>query len=950
MKTSPRRGMEVFDFKDDDEPSESIAGKILGKFKNPNSDEPVIVKYDLLECVAQGSSMQTKDVSISSVGVDADDCDFTSGNAILDASVKEIEENTNPTTGCTDNAQQMKFTTLEECSKVQLDNHESRDIFSEAEKTFSDLKSSSTEKNELNSDHSNPPSSDELDDVTSDAEESMSRSSHSNPESEMAEDDVSLNSYALNHCSGDLEMDDMIMTVVLFPDYVIYRDSYCTGPQLTFSKSSIKISYSTTSKYQEDFDIEWDIDDLINIKCQWFQTTETVMIKLQLISRDTFQDDVAHGTSGVDELKIAVVERNWPQKQEEIASLNQKYLAVWDLDPRDWTSATGPSMLLSDMALGTDGDDSPEQMRYFPVFNESFEDVIYPKGDSDAVSISKRDVDLLQPDTFINDTIIDFYIQYLKSQIQHGERHRFHFFNSFFFRKLADLDKDPSSASDGKAAFQRVRKWTRRVQLFEKDFVFIPVNFSLHWSLIVICHPGEVPKSKDEDLDKSLKVPCILHMDSIKGNHAGLKSLMQSYLWEEWKERQRETSDEVSSRFHNLRFVSLELPQQENSFDCGLFLLHYLELFLTEVPVNFSPFKITKSSNFLNVNWFPPSEASLKRTLIQRLIFELLENRSRDVSSSTCSDEDQPSKFPEISENEGVEFISARCSPGLGRQENLTSSQAGQGIEITLLSASSMRNPECVNESSLVLRDLFDPGASTGSLLGHCQSFNEKSSIYHLNGTISPMEEDAETGEQFMFLHSGDAAGLDHMTGVAAQTCDVPYSSKDLGVENYDIGISLQAKCEEINSGNEPPVGASDDSSETCDVAERSSPKTEEENELKSLPVENLECTPEGLVSAPCELLAASATVEGSCCHDIMQSGNENGVPISSFPEYSGMPVSQDSSVATNGIGPCDNVQLIEDGMVIPDSPGEKPAKKQRLSPPTEGEGDIASLAEDSKL
>ena len=44
-------------------------------------------------------------------------------------------------------------------------------------------------------------------------------------------------------------------------------------------------------------------------------------------------------------------------------------------------------------------------------FDEPFEEVIYPKGDSDAVSISKRDVDLLQPDTFINDTIIDFYIK-----------------------------------------------------------------------------------------------------------------------------------------------------------------------------------------------------------------------------------------------------------------------------------------------------------------------------------------------------------------------------------------------------------------------------------------------------------------------------------------------------------------------------------------------------------
>ncbi len=44
-------------------------------------------------------------------------------------------------------------------------------------------------------------------------------------------------------------------------------------------------------------------------------------------------------------------------------------------------------------------------------FDEAVEDVVYPKGDSDAVSISKRDFDLLQPEKFINDTIIDFYIK-----------------------------------------------------------------------------------------------------------------------------------------------------------------------------------------------------------------------------------------------------------------------------------------------------------------------------------------------------------------------------------------------------------------------------------------------------------------------------------------------------------------------------------------------------------
>nr|KAJ0188693.1 hypothetical protein LSAT_V11C900489670 [Lactuca sativa] len=95
-----------------------------------------------------------------------------------------------------------------------------------------------------------------------------------------------------------------------------------------------------------------------------------------------------------------------------------------------------------------------------------------------------------------------------------------------------------------------------------------------------MCHLGEVAKYKDEeDVTELIKVPCVLHMDPIRGSHTGLKGLMQ--------------------RFDNLRFISLELPQQPNSFDCGLFLLHYVELFLEQAPINFNPFKITKSVHFV---------------------------------------------------------------------------------------------------------------------------------------------------------------------------------------------------------------------------------------------------------------------------------------------------------------------------------------------------------------
>ncbi|GJU64133.1 probable ubiquitin-like-specific protease 2B isoform X2 [Tanacetum coccineum] len=116
--------------------------------------------------------------------------------------------------------------------------------------------------------------------------------------------------------------------------------------------------------------------------------------------------------------------------------------------------------------------------------------------------------------------------------------------------------------------------------------------------------------------EKHLWNNCGLHVD-----------MSNEVIKEDWDvERVSETSDDICSKtFDNLRFISLELPQQPNSFDYGLFLLHYVELFLEQAPVNFNPFKISKSVDFLNVDWFPFADATLKRVVIQRLVYDLLE-------------------------------------------------------------------------------------------------------------------------------------------------------------------------------------------------------------------------------------------------------------------------------------------------------------------------------------
>lgn len=912
----------VFDFKEEDELPELEAGKFLGKFKNPNNDDSSALKCELLECVTGETNVQIQGIgNVPCVNADAVDC-APSCNEQMCAPMKIGGEEGNDT-----RAPQMNSTSCEHSPNLEKDNCGFESCISELASRNLCTKGPLLGESQLYSGNLDHPSDNEPVDVNSDADGSMSEGSSSSPASDIALNGVSLNGHMSDQWVDDSEVqDDVNMRVVVSPDYVFYRDKFCSGYLVVFSCTGIKIKDSNACGVPGSFTFEKGIDDIIDIKFQWLQRFGSVEVKLHVISNDVVQDD-ACGTSGIEELKFSFSDCNWSDKLEKITSLNAKYLTLWSVD--------------HDNPVDMDGDNPFGQRHYFPNFDEPFEDVVYPEGDSDAVSISKRDVDLLQPDTFVNDTIIDFYIKYLKNHIQAEEKHRFHFFNSFFFRKLADLDKDPSSISDGKAAFLRVRKWTRKVDIFGKDYIFIPVNFNLHWSLIVICHPGDVASFKVEDLKRSEKVPCILHMDSIKGTHAGLKKLVQSYLCEEWKERHKDTSEDVASKFLNLRFIPLELPQQENSFDCGLFLLHYLELFLAEAPVSFSPLKLKKLSSFLNVDWFPPGEASLKRSLIQKLISELLQNRSR-----FCLDRHQSPRFPENTVNEmRLEFLSEKCSSATAQHGNLSNSQASQRVEITLSGATSVRNLQCGNDSNLVLKELLEPGVTAGSLLAY-QSFGDPSSYYHLNGAVSAREHDIETAEEYGYLASG-SNGFQQITELTPQVGSISFPSRDFGTEaSWNPEICMQGE-QDVDSSE---LSASDDSEDVGiiengpfveDCGHSLEGRTDQPRSLSM----DIGCFTEGLASVPSETLQTLA-VEGPEVPDQMHNRNDitdipscHENPTTSLLEDSNLieqRLSQDSDTIENGKVDGDYAEVTDDNPQT--EPYEQQAAKRLRLTPCEGE------------
>uniref|UniRef100_A0A3P9J8R9 Ubiquitin-like protease family profile domain-containing protein n=1 Tax=Oryzias latipes TaxID=8090 RepID=A0A3P9J8R9_ORYLA len=231
------------------------------------------------------------------------------------------------------------------------------------------------------------------------------------------------------------------------------------------------------------------------------------------------------------------------------------------------------------------------------------------------ITVTREDLACLDAGEFFNDVIIDFYLKYLVVEgVASAVAEATHIFSSFFFRQLSRRRTGaPPPSPYRHRRHQRVKTWTRHLDIFTKDFLFVPVNQDCHWFLVVICFPG-LEEPRQEQLESG--EPCILVMDSLKtSSHDGVCRLLRDYLQVEWEVRRR-TPRLFSA--DSMRGFSCRVPQQDNSSDCGVFLLQFAHSFL-QVSLPLPP---------RLENWFPRQQVRRKREEIRNLILELHQNQS----------------------------------------------------------------------------------------------------------------------------------------------------------------------------------------------------------------------------------------------------------------------------------------------------------------------------------
>ena len=122
--------------------------------------------------------------------------------------------------------------------------------------------------------------------------------------------------------------------------------------------------------------------------------------------------------------------------------------------------------------------------------------LVYPNEDAkDAVTITSEEIARLKEHDFLNDSLVDYYMKVIQNGLPEEVRSRCHFFNSFFYKRLLNSTKsvgarklrNVEAVAEG---YKHVKRWTKNVDIFAKDFIFVPINEHLHWSLMVIYRPG----------------------------------------------------------------------------------------------------------------------------------------------------------------------------------------------------------------------------------------------------------------------------------------------------------------------------------------------------------------------------------------------------------------------------------------------------------------------------
>lgn len=174
------------------------------------------------------------------------------------------------------------------------------------------------------------------------------------------------------------------------------------------------------------------------------------------------------------------------------------------------------------------------------------------------LSLTRKDLQTLSNLNWLNDEVINFYMNLLVERSKDPSLPSVNTFNTFFYPKLRS------------SGYSAVRRWTKKTDIFSKDILLIPVHLGVHWCLSVV------------DFRKKE----IMYFDSMGGNNNDACRILFEYLQQESMDKKGKEMDTSGWNLHSKK--RHEIPQQMNGSDCGMFTCKYADYITKDKPITFT--------------------------------------------------------------------------------------------------------------------------------------------------------------------------------------------------------------------------------------------------------------------------------------------------------------------------------------------------------------------------
>jgi len=248
------------------------------------------------------------------------------------------------------------------------------------------------------------------------------------------------------------------------------------------------------------------------------------------------------------------------------------------------------------------------------------------RGKQTSMDIKVKDEKSLNDGVFLNDGIINFYLKIIEDEYTYNEENnnnvlimKSYFYNILSNQQNQDLSNNfnyPDSAS----------YIGTKINVFDFKTLIIPICENYHWSLIIVNdidkmksifdslleddqfnmnnYGGNSPDSgSNMGNEDSFEYPEIFYLDSFFDMNQRRMVIILKYLFYEYQKIYKvncNIPEFLLKNFQKIQCYIPDVPKQDNSFDCGIFLLMYAELFLFD-PLYFLK-NASKKKKYANLN------------------------------------------------------------------------------------------------------------------------------------------------------------------------------------------------------------------------------------------------------------------------------------------------------------------------------------------------------------